>query len=64
MNDKPLRLGRLVLCYPCALSKISGVLWLRIVKNGMKKADIDADFFHTKLFSYSKCVYCLDTHNS
>ena len=29
--------------YTCALSKISGVLWLRIVKNSMKKADIDAD---------------------
>ena len=28
--------------YPCALSKILGVLWLRIVKNGMKKADIAA----------------------
>ena len=25
--------------YPCALSKILGFLWLRIVKNGMKKAD-------------------------
>ena len=33
MNDEPLRLGRLVLYYPCALSKILGFLWLRIIKN-------------------------------
>jgi len=32
--------------YPCALSKILGFLWLRIVKNGMKKADIAAGKFH------------------
>ena len=29
--------------YPCVLSKILGFLWLRIVKNGMEKADIAAD---------------------
>ena len=29
--------------YSCAWSKIFGVLWLRIVKNGMKKADIAID---------------------
>lgn len=29
--------------YPCALSKIFGFLWLRIIKNGMKKADIAID---------------------
>jgi hypothetical protein len=32
MNDEPLRLGRLVLRYACALSKILGFLWLRIIK--------------------------------
>ena len=31
--------------YPCVLSKILGFLWLRIVKNGKKKADIDACWF-------------------
>ena len=42
MKDEPLRWGRLVLLYPCALSKILGFLWLRIIKNGIEKADIAA----------------------
>ena len=45
MKDEPLRWGRLVLLYPCALSKILGFLWLRIIKNGIEKADIAAGWF-------------------
>ena len=45
MKDEPLRLGRLVLYCPCALSNISGILWLRIIKNGIEKADIAAGWF-------------------